>query len=324
MPYRVVFFGVSSEYSLAPLRRIASEQRVVAMVESAPPGETRRSRRMSAVQELFYVLTGQPSLWWAACKMRVPYFYYSSGREKELAAFLKALAPDVCCVAAFNQLFPPGILQIPRLGFINFHPSLLPRLRGPNAWFWYYHQMETLGGATIHFLDDHEDTGDILKQASFPIPPGMPPHELQHRIISLGCELLSQTLAELEAGSVHPVPQRDLPCPQRARRLRPGEELFNWQEWDLQHTYHFLNGAYSWYRPFGKKYGLFAGLSWKAVSCLPGVVAHPGQIRLDGGGVYFAHPQGKVYLSPIISVGRVMFGLLLTALLGFALLLRFI
>lgn len=316
MPLRVFFFGTSSNFSMVPLQRITTAHNVVAIIESGEHNCCENKLPFPAkVMESVYVLTGQPSLWWYARRRCLPYFYFCRGHEEELAVFMQQLTPDLGCIASFNHLLPVEIIQIPRHGIINFHPSLLPKYRGPNVWFWLYHEMEGESGATIHFIDEREDSGDILKQASFPIRLGMAPQELRQRTIELGSELLSATLTEIENDTAHPVPQRHLPCPQRGRRVKPGEQLFPWSEWDIEHVYHFLAGAYPWYRALQGKHGVLGNLPWKAVGYEKCTIAAPGRVRLDRGGAYFAHPQGKVRLQPAIPGARIAFWLILAALL---------
>ena len=319
MSLRVVFLGTSSKYSLVPLQRIAEAHNVVAIVESGERNCSDDHLSFPAkVMESVYALTGQPSLWWYARNHRLPHFYFCRGYEKELAAFMQQLAPDLGCIASFNHLLPAEIIHIPRHGIINFHPSLLPKYRGPNVWFWFYHEMEREGGATIHFIDEKEDSGDILKQASFPIRLGMAPQELRQRTIELGSELLSATLTEIENDTARPAPQHHLQCPQRGRLIKPGEQLFPWSEWDIERVYHFLVGAHPWYRALQGKHGVLGNLPWKAVGYNKCTIAAPGRVKLDQGGAYFAHPQGKVRLQLAVSGVRIAFWLIMAAMLIFA------
>jgi len=323
MSLRVVFFGTSSSYSLVPLHKIAATHRVVAIVESGK--RHCHASHLSAPEKLvetIYTFAGQPSLWGYARRYHLPYYYFCSGHETALAAFLKTLTPDVGCIASFNQLLPKSIFQIPRLGMINFHPSLLPKYRGPNVWFWLYHEMELESGATIHFIDEKEDHGDILKQDAFSIPLGMPPQELLRQTIKLGSQMLPAALTELENGTAQPVPQPQISYPQRGRYLRTGEQLFPWREWEIENAYHFLAGVYPWYQAFNGQYGLPGYLPWKAISYQKQPLPNAGKIRVDRHGVYFAHHQGKVRLQLSISKARFTFWCILAAMLIITWLLR--
>jgi hypothetical protein len=157
--------------------------------------------------------------------------------------------------------------------------------------------MDQVGGATIHYIDRGEDTGDILQQGSFPIPFAMPPEVLIRTAIDLGAKLMVTALDAISNGTASRLPQSHLPCPKRARSLKSGEDLFPWQNWTIRQCYHFLQAASLWVIPFSKKLGLLASLPWHAVSYREIHLAEPwGKIRLDWRGFYFAHPQGKIYL----------------------------
>jgi methionyl-tRNA formyltransferase len=304
----IVFFGTSSDYSLKPLQRISAEHNLVAIVESGDRGCKRKSLAIfQKVFELFKVLLGKPSLWVTSLRLKIPYYYLCKGNEDSLIAFMQPLAPDAGCMASFNQLLPCKVIHIPPLGIINFHPSLLPKYRGADVWFWLYHEMEIESGATIHFIDDGEDTGDLLKQASFPIPPGMELNLLRKITINLGTELLSETLKELAKGSLSPIPQRHLTGLPRARLLKNHGDFFDWQNWSLQQTFHFLHGLLPVYSIFSNRQGFWGRFRWTAYQYEPqGKISAHGLIRLDARGFYFAHPEGKIRLRLAISMFQIV------------------
>lgn len=309
---RVVFLGTSSDFSMIPLKKILRAHKVIGIVESGARGCQERDLSVwKKALEWLFALAGKPSLWAFARRKRLPYFYLCRGNESSLKEFLNSLQPDVGCIASFNQLLPSEIIRQPRLGMVNFHPSLLPLYRGPNVWFWQYFCNDRTGGATIHQVDEGEDTGDILKQESFPIPIGMDVKALRRTIIRLGAQLMVETLSELARGKARPQAQRHLPCPQRARRLAPGEDLFRWQEWGLEHCYHFLRGLGSCYRLLNRSHGIWGAFPWKAYGMEKGKPSLPGKIMFDRAGFYFAHPQGKIRLR--LAVNPVRLALLAAA-----------
>jgi methionyl-tRNA formyltransferase len=302
----IIFFGTSSQYSLNPLIQMAGagEHHLVGIVESGPRGcKQKHLSNFQKILELLSILWGKPSLWVASLRLKVPYFYLCHENEKDLVAFINKINPDVGCVASFNQLLPIEIIKIPRFGIINFHPTLLPKYRGPNAWFWMYHEMETEGGATIHFIDEGEDTGDILKQASFPIPLGMEPHLLRRITIDLGTRLFSESLRDIANSNAHPVPQVPLPGLLRARRLKKNEDLFDWRTWSLQQTYHFLRGTLPFQTIFTDRQGPWGLFDWVASGYESQNKSHAaGRIQLDFKGFFFAHSEGKIRLRPGSSI----------------------
>ncbi len=120
---------------------------------------------------------------------------------------LKALAPDLCVTAAFGQILSQEILDIPRLGTINVHASLLPRHRGSAPIAWGILQGDKQAGITTMFTDKGIDTGDMLLRSAVDILPGETCGELTARLSKLGAQVLTDTLNALEAGALTRVPQ---------------------------------------------------------------------------------------------------------------------
>jgi methionyl-tRNA formyltransferase len=128
-------------------------------------------------------------------------------REPETVAALTALAPDVVVVVAFGQILSKEVLEIPRLGCINVHASLLPAYRGASP---IQHAVidglkET--GVTTMRMDEGLDTGDILLQRSIPLAADETGGSLFDKLSVLGAELLIETLEALEAGTLTRTPQ---------------------------------------------------------------------------------------------------------------------
>ena len=120
---------------------------------------------------------------------------------------LRALAPDLCVTAAFGQILSQEILDIPRLGTINVHASLLPRHRGSAPINWAILQGDATVGVTTMMTDKGIDTGDMLLKAETPYVKGETAGELTIRMADLGAQLLIETLNKLEDGSLVRIPQ---------------------------------------------------------------------------------------------------------------------
>ena len=120
---------------------------------------------------------------------------------------LRALAPDLCVTAAFGQILSQEILDIPRLGTINVHASLLPRHRGSAPIAWGILQGDAQAGITTMFTDKGIDTGDMLLSDAVEILPGETCGELTTRLSQLGAQTLLRTLDALEAGTLVRRPQ---------------------------------------------------------------------------------------------------------------------
>ena len=114
---------------------------------------------------------------------------------------LKTLRPDLCVTAAFGQILSQEILDIPTIGTVNVHSSLLPKYRGSAPVNWAIMEGETVTGVTTMMTDQGLDTGDILLQREIPILPGETAEALVQRMAPIGAELLIETVRALEAGS---------------------------------------------------------------------------------------------------------------------------
>ena len=115
---------------------------------------------------------------------------------------LKLLKPDLCVTAAFGQILSQEILDIPALGNINVHASLLPRHRGAAPIAYAIMNADSVTGVTTMFMDSGIDTGDILLQDQTGIGESETCGELTARLSEIGADLLIRTIRELEAGTL--------------------------------------------------------------------------------------------------------------------------
>ena len=113
---------------------------------------------------------------------------------------LRALKPDLCVTAAFGHILSQEVLDIPRIGTVNVHASLLPKYRGSAPVNWALIQGETVTGVTTMMTDKGMDTGDILLKREVAILPQETAGELVDRLAKVGAELLIETLRAIERG----------------------------------------------------------------------------------------------------------------------------
>lgn len=121
-------------------------------------------------------------------------------RRSELAPLLARVGPDLVVCMGFPWQVPPDALAVPPLGWLNGHPSLLPRHRGPIPWAWAIRSGDEELGITVHRMDAGLDTGPILAQRSFPLDGYAEPEELYARSGPLLAEALTEALERLAAG----------------------------------------------------------------------------------------------------------------------------
>jgi methionyl-tRNA formyltransferase len=184
-------------------------------------------------------------------------------KNEAFRAQLAALKPDAIIVVGYGRIIPQWMLDLPSLGNINLHASLLPKYRGAAPIQWAITRGETVTGVTTMKIDAGLDTGDILLQQEIPILPDDTAETLSPKLADIGATLTVETLRRLQAGSVYPRRQDNAqaslaPILKKEDGLidfsRPAAEILNrmrgFQPWP---------GAYSKFR--GKSLQI-----WKAVA----------------------------------------------------------
>ncbi|MDD6042114.1 MAG: methionyl-tRNA formyltransferase [Clostridia bacterium] len=185
---RVVFMG-TPDFSVPTLQALIDSPYEVVGVFTQPDRPRGRGGKvqMSPVKEL-------------ALKHQIPVIQPTKMRLDGLEP-LRALKPDVCVTAAFGQILPQAALDIPPMGTVNVHASLLPRHRGAAPIQWAILCGDELAGVTTMYTDRGVDTGDMLLKAQTPILPQDTAGTLTERLAAMGAELLIETLRRLEAGT---------------------------------------------------------------------------------------------------------------------------
>jgi methionyl-tRNA formyltransferase len=125
----------------------------------------------------------------------------------EFCAQLTAINPDAIVVVGYGRIIPQWMLDLPPLGNINLHASLLPKYRGAAPIQWAIARGETVTGVTTMKIDAGLDTGDILLQQEIPITPDVTAERLAPSLAAVGADLTVQTLRGLQTGATHPRPQ---------------------------------------------------------------------------------------------------------------------
>ncbi len=139
----------------------------------------------------------------------IPVFQPEKVREEAAVERLRRENADIFVVAAFGQLLPKTILEMPRFGCINIHGSLLPAYRGAAPVQWAVLDGQKEAGDTIMQMNEGLDTGDILMQESISLSADETAGSLYDKLSSMGGPLLLKALDAIEAGTVTPVPQGD-------------------------------------------------------------------------------------------------------------------
>ena len=191
---KIVFMG-TPEFAVPSLKALCENGYEVVGVFTQPDRPKGRGNKViaSPVKQL-------------AVEKGIPVFQPQRIR-KDGVEDLKSLAPDLCVTAAFGQILSQEVLDIPRLGTVNVHASLLPKHRGSAPIAWGILQGDKQAGITTMFTDKGIDTGDMLLKAETPYVKGETAGELTVRMADLGAQLLVETLKKLEDGALVRIPQ---------------------------------------------------------------------------------------------------------------------
>ena len=136
--------------------------------------------------------------------------------------------PDLIVVAAYGQILPKEILEIPKLGCLNVHPSLLPRWRGPSPIQYAILNGDKKTGVTIMLMDEKIDHGPILSQREIIIDEKETGKTLYEKLTNLGARLLSETIFQLEKGLIKPKSQNEEKATYSKVLVREDGKI-NWQ-----------------------------------------------------------------------------------------------
>ncbi len=176
-----------------------------------------------------------------ANKLHLPFIIQPSVVSTEYLAFVERVAslnPDLILVNSYSMLLRPEILAIPLYGAVNIHGALLPQYRGANPVQWALLNDETETGVTMHYMDEHFDTGDVIAQRHVPIYFEDTWQDVQTRIYAETEKMLAEELPKLLAGTNTRRPQDESRAHSWHRR-HPEDGLIDWQQ-SVRHIYNLV------------------------------------------------------------------------------------
>ncbi len=179
---RVIYMG-TSEFAIPALKELIAHSFDIIGVITQPDRPSGRGKK----------LTPSP-VKIVAEENKLSVFQPEKVRKSEFVKVIKQLEPDVIIVAAFGQLLPQAVLDIPPCGVINLHPSLLPKYRGAAPIQWAIINGEKETGITLMLLDAGEDTGDIISAEQIQIGLEDTAEDLHHKLANIGGKLLIDIL----------------------------------------------------------------------------------------------------------------------------------
>lgn len=230
---RILFMG-TSEFAVPALTELITHKFEIISVVTQPDRPSGRGKRL------------RPSpVKGVAAEHKLPIYQPEKVREPKFVRTLEYLAPDVTVVAAFGQLLPQTVLDIPPCGTINLHPSLLPKYRGAAPIQWALINGETETGVTLMLLDAGEDTGDIISAVRIPIRNEDTAFTLTGQLAQLGAEQLVKCLSEINGDTPPPSTPQNNAEATHAPRLTKEIGDINWHQ-PATTIYNLIRGTAIW------------------------------------------------------------------------------
>ena len=228
---KIVFMG-TPDFAVPSLEKIISEYGVEA-VFTQPDRPKGRGKKMafSPVKEV-------------AVKHDIKVFQPEKLKEDRVAIeYLKELKPDFIIVVAFGQILTKEVLDIPRIGCINLHASLLPMYRGAAPLNWVVVNGEKVSGNTTMLMDVGLDTGDMLLKDEVEITENMTAGELHDKLMVSGAELLIKTIDGMSKGEITPIKQEGETC--YAKMLSKDTGKIDWNK-SAKDIHNLIRGLNPW------------------------------------------------------------------------------
>jgi len=293
---RVVFMG-TPEFAVPALEHLILNQYQVVAVYTRPDKPAGRGQCLVP-----------PPVKRAALGLGVPVVQPLSLKTAEAVAELSAFRPDIIVVAAYGQILPPPVLDMPEYGCINIHPSLLPRFRGASPVTAAILAGDDFTGVSLMLLDKGLDTGPVLGKAAVAISPRDSTGSLTDKLSLVAAQLLQEVLVHWLRGEITPQPQDEAGATYSSQITKEDGEI-DWNLpaetiWRRVRAFNPWPGGYTWWR--GKQLRVLEAVPIPGgVSAVGQVIALSGEARADFGvgagdgvlGVLRVQLEGKRALS---------------------------
>jgi methionyl-tRNA formyltransferase len=286
---RVAFFG-TSEFAVPALRLLAGSAHAVGPVVAAPAQPSGRGRKLvpSPVEQ-------------EARALGLAVLTPEDPNDPTFITELAAQSPNVAVLAAYGYILKPPLLALPALGFLNIHPSLLPRYRGaaPIQRAILAGEQET--GVSVILLSEQVDAGDIVGQEAVSVGSDETAGELSQRLADAGARLMLNALAQIEAGRTDRTPQ-DPKQATHAPKITKAERSIDWRD--------SAQGIHNRIRALSPEPGAVANFRQKRIVLLRSRVhssadgGEPGQLLVRHSGLVVATGTGAVEIVELRPEGK--------------------
>jgi len=225
----IIYIGSSGTLSLTPLLSLLGTSHCIKAIIVD-----------NCVSDIPVKITDTDSIEFLAFDNNIPLIYLDENFSLSQQKF-SSLQADIIIVSCYPRKLPEKIIEIPKLGGINIHPSILPLYRGPTPLFWQFRDGVNKFGVSIHRMTKEFDQGALLSQQIVKIDDGISMSELSQLLAKLAAQLLLQTLDDLELNKLDEVKQDELKATYYSFP-QSSDFAFN-TSWEAQRIYNFIIGA---------------------------------------------------------------------------------
>ena len=227
----IVFFG-TPDFAVPTLKSLIANNENILLIITQPDKPKGRGKNIQppAVKEI-------------AIRQGLRVLQPEKIRDDNFIETLKKLNPEIAIVVAYGKIIPREILEIPALGCINLHASLLPKYRGAAPIQWALIKGEKVTGVTTMLIDEGLDTGPILLQKEVPIDDDDNAQSLSEKLAVIGADLVLETVDKMRKGLITPTPQTGEIV--YAPLLKKEDGRINWQKSAIE-IFNLIRGTYPW------------------------------------------------------------------------------
>ncbi|WP_073154069.1 methionyl-tRNA formyltransferase [Seinonella peptonophila] len=235
-------------------------------------------------------------------KHHIPVFQPARLRDSEELEQICQLKPDLIVTAAYGQILPTTLLEVPPFRCINLHASLLPKYRGGAPIHWAIYHGEDKTGVTIMYMEEKLDAGDMLMQQSVPITTTTDVGDMYQKLSVLAADMLQELLPRLIKGEIEPVVQ-DHSIATYAPNIKREDEEIQWERTAKQIDYHIRAfcpwpGTYTYWRE--KRVKVWQAICLEQISTkIPGTV-----LGFSDEGIQIATGEGVLQLQELQVAGK--------------------
>ncbi|MDQ6420830.1 methionyl-tRNA formyltransferase [Paenibacillus sp. LHD-117] len=293
---RIVFMG-TPDFAVPSLRLLAESGFEIAAVVTQPDRPKGRKKTLTP-----------PPVKEAALSLGLPVLQPERMRSPEAVESIRELGPELIVTAAYGQILPKAVLDIPRLGCINVHGSLLPKYRGGAPIQRSIMNGERSTGVTIMYMAEGLDTGDMISVVELPIGDDDTSGTMFEKLSAAGAKLLGETLPSIVDGTAKAVPQNDDEATY-APNLTRDDERMDWSR-SARELFNQVRGL----SPMAGAFTFLSGEVFKVRACEPvagkteaanAASVRPGTV-IDAGtnGILVQAGAGRLLLTEIQPAGK--------------------